>query len=137
MTSGATPPSARGRPGWSGRFYWYGPPVLFALAIFVLSHQPTVPSTPGGDKVAHAVTYAILSALILRALYHRTGWGGRALILGAALSGGLYGVLDEVHQSFVPGRDSSVGDVLADAAGAILGALLLHGVYRWIGASRS
>jgi VanZ family protein len=40
----------------------------------------------------------------------------------AALAAVLYGLSDEVHQSFIPGRDASVGDVVADALGALLGA---------------
>jgi VanZ family protein len=38
----------------------------------------------------------------------------------------LYGISDEVHQSFVPGRDASAGDVAKDFAGASLAAFILH-----------
>ena len=36
-----------------------------------------------------------------------------------------YGISDEIHQSFVPGRDASVGDLIADSVGAALGAGLV------------
>lgn len=55
------------------------------------------------------VEYAVLAALCLRATRQP------ALSL---LMTGLYGVSDEVHQSFVPGRSASVYDALADVAGA-------------------
>ena len=35
-----------------------------------------------------------------------------------------YGLSDELHQAYVPGRQSSFYDVLADGAGALLGAAL-------------
>jgi VanZ family protein len=38
----------------------------------------------------------------------------------------VYGVLDEVHQHFVPGRTPDVYDVMSDAAGAMLGVWLLY-----------
>ncbi|WP_095178346.1 VanZ family protein [Clostridium cochlearium] len=34
--------------------------------------------------------------------------------------------LDEFYQSFVPGRSSSVGDVLLDFTGSVFGTLLFH-----------
>jgi VanZ family protein len=35
----------------------------------------------------------------------------------------LYGATDEFHQAFVPGRYATIGDVLADSIGALLGCL--------------
>jgi len=94
--------------------------VLWAALIFVLSAQPSVP-TPSqlNDKEAHAVAYATLASLCLMGL---TGWRWRSVagsrLLGAFLIAVVYGVTDEIHQSFVPGRVPDVADVLADAAGA-------------------
>ena len=48
----------------------------------------------------------------------RVGPRALALILGVPL---LYGIVDEWHQSFVPGRDASLRDVVADAVGAAVG----------------
>jgi VanZ family protein len=39
-----------------------------------------------------------------------------------ALAASLYGIIDETHQYFVPGRDCNVWDWLADTLGAFLGA---------------
>ena len=43
----------------------------------------------------------------------------------SAIIGTLYGLSDELHQSFVPGRDASIEDAAADAFGALLGSLAL------------
>ena len=72
---------------------------------------------PGGwDKPAHAAEYALLGYFLARGL-----GGRRAALLGFFLAVG-YSVLDEFHQSFVPGRDPSGLDLLADAFGAGVGA---------------
>ena len=44
------------------------------------------------------------------------------VFLIAAVVGLCYGISDEVHQSFVPGREASVFDVLADGVGSVVGA---------------
>jgi len=49
----------------------------------------------------------------------RLGWQTIAAALGAAL----YGVTDEFHQAFTPGRSPDVFDVLADLVGGLLGGL--------------
>ncbi len=36
----------------------------------------------------------------------------------------LYGLSDEVHQSFTPGRTTSLGDLIADGLGSLIGAVL-------------
>ena len=95
------------------------PAILWLTLIFVLSSQPTLPSTGQvTDKQAHAFTYGVLALLCLMGL---TRWRWRS-IAGAQPAGRLrmavlYGVSDEIHQSFVPGRNPDVADVAADAAG--------------------
>ena len=72
------------------------------------------------DKVAHLGLYTILGVAL--------AWGARrngnrpapAILV---LVGVAYGVLDEWHQSFVPGRTPDGGDLIADAAGVVLGLL--------------
>ena len=96
--------------------------------IFVASSQSDPPDPPGGlpDVVAHAVAYAFLGALILRGLA-RARWQGVRFNLGAAAVGlgALYGLSDELHQRFVVGRVADVGDVFADAIGAVVGVMLV------------
>lgn len=55
------------------------------------------------------VEYGVLAALLLRAT--------RKAPLSLLITG-LYGVSDEVHQYFVPGRSASPYDALADLLGA-------------------
>ncbi|HEB54007.1 MAG TPA: hypothetical protein ENI87_12200 [bacterium] len=76
----------------------------------------------------HVVAYACLGGSIWLA-WSRRPRAARVPMrsLGAWLVAGLYGIVDEVHQSFVPGRDCSVADALSDAAGAALAVLLLRG----------
>ena len=77
------------------------------------------------DKLLHFVCYALLGALFLRAfnttpIKHNLTL---VLILSALLSS-LYGISDEIHQSFVPFRTADPMDVLADILGSIAGAYL-------------
>jgi VanZ family protein len=108
--------------------YW-GPVCGYAGFIFYLSaqshpeeHVPFV--THFSDKVLHAVEYAVFGALCYRAL-RGSGhdvWRQQA-IPAAILLASLYGISDEVHQAFVPFRDSNWLDWLADTVGATLGAV--------------
>ena len=102
-------------------------PFLTALAgVFWLSSLSEVPGAQHfWDKLLHAVGYAVLGVLALRAFH-----GGFARLRPAptALAGLtviLWGISDEVHQSFVPGRNASVWDVVADAVGFALAVALL------------
>jgi VanZ family protein len=103
------------------RLSLWAPPVLYAALIFYLSSRSTFPGVPSVvfdfDKVIHATEYGIFAALLLRA----TGSPWISLLIAA-----LYGVSDEVHQLFVPGRDSSVFDALADTFGAGLVCLVWY-----------
>ncbi len=96
--------------------------LIFALSAFPL--RVDAGALPGGDKAAHVGEYAVLGFLLARALRAtRPGLGGGAIVAGAVLLGALYGATDEFHQTFVPERSASLGDLAADAAGSFLGAL--------------
>jgi VanZ family protein len=59
------------------------------------------------DKVAHFIAYAVL-ALAISLWPGEKRWKARPLgtALLIVLLASLYGAVDEVHQSFVPGRDA-------------------------------
>jgi VanZ family protein len=101
-------------------------PVLLLMGtIFFLSHQPGIklqlPYIFGLDKLAHGVMYAALAATVLYTVSRKAQllrpWRTGALIVFFCL---LYGMTDEYHQSFVPGRVPSFGDIIADVVGASL-----------------
>ena len=106
----------------------WGPALTLMALIFTVSSTSTPPALPGGmsDVGAHAVVYGVLGVLVLRG-FASGRWRGvtrRAAAL-AILVSALYGVSDEVHQRFVPGRNAEVRDAVADAVGASLGTGLI------------
>lgn len=108
---------------------WLWVPVaLDAALIYYLSSIPSLPSPPGpfSDKHFHFASYAVLATLLVRALASARlrNVNGRVAI-GAILLATLYGVTDEIHQIFVPGRTAALDDLAADALGAATAAGLL------------
>ncbi len=106
------------------------------LLIFWQSSGPLPPRTPylpGLDKLAHFAVYALLAFLAARA-FATMPFPDQARVVpwAAASFAALYGISDEIHQSFVPGRSADVWDLVADIFGAIAGAL----IYRWRAARR-
>ena len=103
------------------RAWW----VVAAWAVFQLA----LTSLPGSalpqlpvtflDKVAHFGLYGVLGALVARAAT-LSGWPRRQLVAAwlVVIAGG---VLDELHQLFMPGRECSALDWLMDATGAAAG----------------
>jgi len=101
--------------------------IAYMATIFAISSLPRIGPRillfPHFDKVLHLVVYAGLSVLLARALRDTYGAGTRPLWLpAAAILAALYGVSDEWHQAFVPGRTASLADVAADAVGAAIAA---------------
>jgi VanZ family protein len=112
--------------------YWV-PAILYMAGIFVVSSIPDLGPLPGGvsDKSGHGVAYAGLGILMLFALVR--GRADRVTFRRAAIAVALataYGVTDEWHQFFVPGRSAEVADVVADAVGATLGVALAAALAR-------
>jgi VanZ family protein len=96
------------------------PVLLWAAVIFTFSSIPDLGTGLGTwdlvlRKLAHAAEYAVLGALLLRALRDDR----QALAAGAA-----YAVTDELHQHFVTGRVGAPLDVLIDTVGVAVGVLL-------------
>ncbi len=126
----AGPPGVQmARRAWGRRLAWtvwlWGPPIAEMVLIFQVSAMPTPPALPGGltDRGGHLLAYAVLGALLLRAL---AGGRWQAVTAGravwAATLATLYGVSDEIHQAFVPLRHAELGDLAVDALGATLAA---------------
>ena len=99
----------------------WAPVVLWAGAIFAFSAIPQLSTGLGTwdlvlRKAAHLAEYAILGALLVRALESAP----LALLAGSA-----YAATDEVHQIFVSGRQGSPLDWLIDTIGVAAGVLVL------------
>ena len=110
----------------------WAPALLWSGVIFALSTIPgdALPPLPLGwwnaDKVVHAVIYAVLGALCWRG--GRATWvrgrGHRVQVSAAVVCTAVYGITDELHQAFTPLRSPDPFDVIADAVGGLLGALV-------------
>lgn len=74
-------------------------------------------------KGAHLFEYTVLGGLLVRAL-REEGLRGPVLLAAAIAIGIAYAALDEFHQVFVPSRTASPHDVVVDAAGVVVGAVL-------------
>lgn len=90
---------------------------MCAIFLFSSMSHPPQPET-GYDlsTFAHLFEYAILGFLLSTALGIE-----KKKIFAAIMIAGLYGVTDEVHQFFVPGRVASVYDAASDFLGAVVG----------------
>lgn len=123
--------------------------LAWAALIWYLSDQPGLdipPAFPMQDKLLHLIAYGVLGFLVMgtrrlpfngvlkkspaRVFQHGVNTFPTLTYWTVCVLCILYGILDEVHQSFVPGRDASVYDVYADVTGALLGAWLFTALPR-------
>ncbi len=119
--------------------YWI-PALLTAIVIFFISHQPQLPEVSGGppDWLMHFLEYGFFAPTCA---YGTTRGFYGALRTPARLSAAfavatLYGISDELHQSFV-GRNATVQDWLADTVGAVLMTVVLLLWWRWAESPKS
>jgi VanZ family protein len=97
------------------------PVVAWAALIFGLSSIPSLNSGLGTwdtvlRKLAHTAEFAVLAALLWRALRNEVA----ALVVAVG-----YAATDELHQHFVRGRHGSPVDVAIDGIGAAIGLVLV------------
>jgi len=108
--------------------YWL-PVVLWAGFIFYVSSLPSA-DIPGiftyQDALFHIFEYAFLALLLSRALknYQSSLFNKSRRILLVILTCLIYAISDEIHQNFIPGRESSLADVIFDGLGIVLGSVI-------------
>lgn len=100
--------------------------------IFLFSDQRGdtlhLPPLPGIDKLAHAVIYGVLAATTIFVFSNSyKEKRPRVVLVVTTLFCLCYGVSDEFHQYFVPGRKASIFDIVADVCGALLVGLVWAG----------
>jgi len=97
-------------------------PLLYAGGLWFLSARPASQvvglGIPHLDKLAHFALYMGLAWLIARAFVNLSRWSLRAIVGVSWVLAAGYGLVDEWHQSYVPGRHADGFDLLADALGA-------------------
>lgn len=112
------------------------PALLWAVIIFIASSIPAskLPKFTNyvDDKVIHISIFLVFGLLVYRALEphlktDRFNWGRLLLSISAVI---VYGISDEIHQGFVPGRTVDVLDATADSIGGILSATLIYLLFR-------
>lgn len=110
---------------WSKfRKFWF-PVILYSGIIFYVSSVPNV-KTPlqemQFDKFLHVLVYMPFGCLLARGISNTQGSVPRGILLTSVLLVSfLYGLSDEIHQSFVPGRNAGVIDIIADTIGGMAG----------------
>jgi VanZ family protein len=109
------------------KIFRFLPALIWMGIIFYFSSQQT--TGIGGDsywfrffilKSFHLIEYAFLFILINFALNLKTN---------SVFIAYLYGVSDEIHQSFIPGRTSKFTDTLIDLLGILIGLLILKFIF--------
>ena len=129
---------------WSGRaatalmahrrlvYHWL-PLLVYMAAIFAVSSLPAAAieeAAPAegvlpffiNEATVHTGEFAVLAVLLYRLLSSYGVTSPAIWAVGLVLTAA-YGASDEIHQSFVPGRDPSWQDVGYDSLGALLGLL--------------
>ena len=128
--------------GGSTIAYWF-PAAAVAALIAWLSHQPSLPDLDIGipfiDLVAHFLMYGLFTLTLVIGATRGFSTARRTptRVVLAVVVASLYGISDEWHQSFVPGRDVSAWDWAADTVGALVMAAIVLFAFRRMAAATS
>jgi len=107
------------------------PLIIYWPALFIGTSIP-VQSIPSifefGDKLEHIAAYGGLSILLNLAIIFQDRYGNIKIKhnLFAFIAAACYGILDEIHQIFIPGRSCELLDFAADLIGIIIGLIFIN-----------
>ena len=129
------------QPSVTRRYWIYRILALFWMAaIYWLSSKQSLPAPDlfwGQDKIEHAVVFGVLGMLFALSFKPVQGKSRMKRLLILTLLVALYGISDEFHQYFVPGRESDVIDALADFIGILLASLFFFYSRKYASAKKS
>ncbi|MEN9841426.1 MAG: hypothetical protein RL376_1226 [Verrucomicrobiota bacterium] len=91
---------------------WLYPLALGAMVVIASGRsQVAAPGVAGIDKLGHFSVFGLLATLVIRSPGMRQWWGAIVVV-------SFFGISDELHQSFTPGRAVEFADWVADTLGA-------------------
>jgi VanZ family protein len=115
-------------------YFVYIPLIVYWIALLIATSLPTdnLPSIAISDKFKHFGAFFGLSILLALTLHYQNKFLllKKYFLAAALIITSLYGILDEIHQSFIPGRYDEFLDWVADSLGAIAGILLVFYVMK-------
>ncbi len=111
----------------------------YMALIFVLSVKPAPEGIPGFwqmDKLIHAGVYAVMGFIALGVTGRLAAAEKRRAALYAFLISFIFGGSMEVLQSFIPAREGSFYDCIANGVGAFIGVYVFAAIFGKIGRAR-
>jgi VanZ family protein len=114
--------------------YIYGALLFYWIILLSATSFPTesLPDLGGSDKIKHFGAYMVLTVLLTLTLMvqDKNTFLKKYAFPASVIIAALYGILDEVHQMFIPGRSCEFMDWVADLGGAITGSLMVYIYFR-------
>lgn len=112
------------------KYFFYIPLVFYWILIIVLTSLPSnsLPKVALSDKVNHFLAYFGLAVLLGGTLFHQRKFNflSSNYILATIIIASFYGLVDEIHQLFIPGRYCELYDWLANFVGVIAGTFFIY-----------
>ncbi|MFP4082429.1 MAG: VanZ family protein [Candidatus Aminicenantes bacterium] len=108
------------------KFLYFTPALLYYLVIFLVSSASYDIDVRISflDKAVHFFEFSLLAFLLSVGYFRTVKYSIKTKSAVTIFSGVMLGILDEIHQSFVPGRHFEIGDMAADGLGILIGLIL-------------
>lgn len=113
------------------KILFFLPPILWMALIFFLSGRQKVAITDSYAvsflifKTFHIIEYATLFILLFRGFRNATDFSAFKSALVSLFIVMIYGITDEIHQSFIPTREARVRDGIIDSIGGGVGWIIV------------